>query len=89
LGSTNAVTDQNGALVQLLDYYPYGAMRVSTSSYPTNEKRQYIGQFSDAQTSLDYLQARYYGSARGQFVNTKTRCFGEIRRTRRSLTRKA
>ena len=25
LGSTNAVTDQNGNLVQLLDYYPYGA----------------------------------------------------------------
>ena len=69
LGSTNAVTDQNGNLVQLMDYYPYGATRVSTSTFPTNEKRQYIGQFSDSQTSLDYLQARYYDSARGQFVN--------------------
>jgi len=69
LGSTNAVTDQNGALVQLLDYYPYGATRVSTSSYPTNEKRQYIDQFSDAQTGLNYLNARYYDAARGQFLS--------------------
>ena len=32
LGSTNAVTDQNGALVQLMDYYPYGATRIATST---------------------------------------------------------
>ena len=44
--STNAVTDQSGNLVQLLDYYPYGATRIATSTYPTNEKRQYIDQFS-------------------------------------------
>ena len=69
LGSTNAVTDQNGALVQLLDYYPYGATRVSTSSYPTNEKRQYIDQFSDAQTGLNYLNARFYDGSRGQFLS--------------------
>jgi RHS repeat-associated protein len=55
--------------VQLLDYYPFGATRVSTSTYPTNEKRGYIGQFTDPQTSLDYLNARYYDSSRGQFVN--------------------
>ncbi len=48
LGSTNAVTDQSGNLVQLMDYYPYGATRIATSTYPTNEKRQYIGQFVTA-----------------------------------------
>jgi RHS repeat-associated protein len=69
LGSTNAVTDQNGNLVQLLDYYPYGATRVATSTYPTNEKRQYIDQFSDAQTGLNYLNARYYEGQRGQFLS--------------------
>jgi RHS repeat-associated protein len=69
LGSTNVVTDQNGALVQLMDYYPYGATRIATSTYPTNEKRQYIGQFSDAQTNLNYLNARFYDSARGQFLS--------------------
>ena len=69
LGSTNAVTDQSGNLVQLLDYYPYGATWVSTSTYPTNEKRQYIDQFSDVQTGLDYLNARYYDGVRGQFLS--------------------
>src|SRR5271157_4021870 len=69
LGSTNAVTDQNGNMVQLFDYYPYGATRVSTSTYPTSEKRQYIDQFSDAQTGLNYLNARYYNSTQGQFLS--------------------
>jgi RHS repeat-associated protein len=69
LGSTNAVTDQNGSLVQLMDYYPYGATRIATSTYPTNEKRQYIDQFSDAQTNLNYLNARYYSPTQGQFLS--------------------
>jgi RHS repeat-associated protein len=69
LGSTNVVTDQNGALVQLMDYYPYGATRIATSTYPTNEKRQYIGQYYDTGTSLSYLNARYYDSPRGQFTS--------------------
>jgi RHS repeat-associated protein len=69
LGSTNAVTDQNGNLVQLLDYYPYGATRVASTTYPTNEKRQYIGQYSDTNTGLSYLNARYYNSQQGQFVS--------------------
>ena len=71
LGSTNAVTDQNGNLVQLMDYYPYGATRVLTSTYPTNEKRQYIGQFSDAQTNLNYLNAR--------LLQSTTRAIPEVR----------
>ena len=50
LGSTNVVTDASGTIAQLLDYYPYGATRVSSTTFPTNEKRQYIGQFTDAQT---------------------------------------
>ena len=69
LGSTNAVTDQNGSLVQLMDYYPYGATRIASSTYPTNEKRQYIGQYSDTGSGLDYLQARYYNPQQGQFLS--------------------
>jgi RHS repeat-associated protein len=69
LGSTNVVTDASGMVTQLLDYYPYGATRVSSSTFPTNEKRQYIGQFSDAQNNLDYLNARYLDPQRGQFLS--------------------
>jgi RHS repeat-associated protein len=69
LGSTNVVTDASGTVAQIVDYYPYGATRVSSTTYPTNEKRQYIGQFMDAQTGLDYLNARYYEAPRGQFLS--------------------
>jgi RHS repeat-associated protein len=64
LGSTNVVTNASGTVEQTLDYFPYGATRVSTGQAAS---RQYIGQFAD-QSTLDYLQARYYDPARGQFL---------------------
>jgi RHS repeat-associated protein len=69
LGSTNVVTDASGTVAQLFDYYPYGATRVSSTTFPTNEKRQYIGQLYDQGSGLNYLNARYYDSARGQFTS--------------------
>jgi RHS repeat-associated protein len=67
LGSTNVVTDENDNVVQTLDYYPYGATRISTNS-GTNEQRKYIGQFAD-QSGLSYLNARYMDPSRGQFTS--------------------
>jgi RHS repeat-associated protein len=67
LGSTNVVTDENAVVVQSLDYYPYGSTRISSAT-STNEKRKYIGQFLDDST-LSYLNARYYDSGRGQFTS--------------------
>jgi RHS repeat-associated protein len=67
LGSTNVVTNENGALVQTLDYYPYGATRVSIST-STNEKRKFIGQFAD-DSGLSYLNARYYNPTQRQFIS--------------------
>jgi uncharacterized protein RhaS with RHS repeats len=37
LGSTNVVTDENGNVVQTLDYYPYGSIRISVAT-STNER---------------------------------------------------
>jgi RHS repeat-associated protein len=67
LGSTNIVTNASGTVVQTLDYYPYGGTRVSASVGGTNEARKYINRFAD-QSNLDYLNARYYDSSRGQFT---------------------
>jgi RHS repeat-associated protein len=67
LGSTNVVTDASGTITQTLDYFPYGALRVSVST-STNEQRKFIGQFAD-QSNLDYLNARYYEASRGQFIS--------------------
>jgi RHS repeat-associated protein len=55
-------------VVQTLDYYPYGGTRInSTSGNYSGAGRQYVNRFAD-QSSLDYLNARYYESTRGQFL---------------------
>ena len=69
LGSTNVVTDATGAVVETLDYYPYGASKLDTKvgTY-SGDFRKYIGQFSDP-TGLSYLNARYYNGSQGQFLS--------------------
>ena len=67
LGSTNVVTNASGTVVQTLDYYPFGAQRISSGSGVSD--RQFIGERYDANTDLNYLNARYYQSARGQFLS--------------------
>src|SRR5262249_9474402 len=74
LGSTNVVTDENDNVVQTLDYYPYGSTRISVAT-STRERRQFIGQFTD-DSSLSYLNARYYDSSRGQFVSEDSTFWG-------------
>jgi RHS repeat-associated protein len=66
LGSTNIVSDETGNIVDDVEYYPYGETRLNQPTYPTNAQRQYIAQFKDG-NSLNYLNARYYDSSRGQF----------------------
>jgi RHS repeat-associated protein len=65
LGSTNVVTDASGTVSQTLDYFPYGATRISAGQNAT--KRQFVGQFTD-DSALSYLNARYYDGSRGQFL---------------------
>src|SRR3989344_4202165 len=67
LNSTNVVSDASGAQVELLDYFPYGSTRISSGPF-TNQK-QYIGQYFDDETDLNYLNARYYKSSVGQFIS--------------------
>jgi len=67
LGSTNVITDENGDVVQSLDYYPFGEVRVDAGSF--NEQRTFIGEEHDAESNLNYLNARYYDSTRGQFMS--------------------
>jgi|SRR5215471_17521382 len=69
LNSTNVVTDASGTLIQALDYYPYGSTRISQTTGGFNEQKQYIGQYTDPETSLSYLQQRYYDSSKGEFLS--------------------
>ncbi len=70
LGGTQFVSDATGAVIEAIDYYPYGQNRVDTKvgTY-TGEKRKYIGEEFDASTNLSYLNARYYNGARGNFLS--------------------
>jgi len=67
LGSTNAVTDDSGEVVQTLDYYPFGSERIDLGTDVS--QKQYIGQEYDEETDLAYLNARYYVGQRGQFTS--------------------
>ncbi len=67
LGSTNVVTDAAGNIVQTLDYYPYGGQRINSDANSTD--RQYIGERFDVSSGLQYLNARYMDSQRGQFTS--------------------
>lgn len=67
LGSTSVVTDTSGIMVQLLDYYPYGSERLNTGS--ADEQKTFIGEYSDDETGLSYLNARYYDGEAGRFTS--------------------
>src|SRR5215831_14042050 len=69
LNSTNVLTDASGPLIQALDYYPYGSTRISQTTSGFNEQKQYVGRYQDPETNLNYLQARYYDSSKGEFLS--------------------
>jgi RHS repeat-associated protein len=67
LGGTNVVTDEDGDVVQTLDYYPFGSQRIAIGSF--SEQRRFIGEHYDPETEFSYLNARYYQGSRGQFMS--------------------
>ena len=68
LGSTNAVSNSSGVLVENISYLPFGAVRIDNVA-GTNVVNKYIGQVYDATTQLSYLNARYYNGSQGQFLS--------------------
>ncbi len=67
LGSVAISTDQNGAVISQQVYYPYGNVRTSLGTSPT--ERGYTGQISDyADTNLYYYNARYYNPIIAKFT---------------------
>lgn len=67
LGSVTAVTNAEGDVVRVLDYYPFGSKRVESGEDTT--QREYIGEYYDEESNLSYLNARYYEANRGQFLS--------------------
>jgi RHS repeat-associated protein len=66
LGSTMAMTDEDGDVVNSYEYDVFGAIRDSTGSVAN--AFTFAGEQEDSSTGLLYLRARYYDSSTGRFV---------------------
>ncbi|PJE64865.1 MAG: hypothetical protein COU90_01205 [Candidatus Ryanbacteria bacterium CG10_big_fil_rev_8_21_14_0_10_43_42] len=69
LSGTSAITDDSDELVQTLDYYPFGSLRVDKQETNFNEKRKFTGYEFDDSTGLNYAGARYQNPSEGRFTS--------------------
>ncbi len=69
LTGSNVVTNSSGVIEELMDYYPYGEVRLNEKAGTFSEQRKYAGQEYDVDTGLSYMNARYYSSAAGRFIS--------------------
>lgn len=67
LGSTRALTDKDGHVVQTYTYDPYG--KATPSNTALLNPFQFAGQYVDANSGLIYMRARWYDPATGQFLS--------------------
>ncbi len=68
LGSTRAVVNASGTVVEAHDYYPFGLL-MPGRDYQSGErtKELFTGKERDGETGLDYFGARYYWAAGGRW----------------------
>jgi RHS repeat-associated protein len=71
LGSTRLLTGSSGATTGTSSYTPYGTLEAKTGTATT--PLGYAGQYSDAETGLQYLRARFYDPGTGQFMTKDPR----------------
>jgi len=69
LNSSTVMTDSAGAISETMDYYPFGSLRIDSKIGAFSEQRKYIGQEYDADTGLNYLNARYYNATLARFIS--------------------
>ena len=69
LDGSSVVSDAKGAIEQLLDYYPFGSIRLDEKSSAFDEQRKFTGHEYDTETNLHYAGQRYYDQDVGRFVS--------------------
>jgi len=69
LSGQGITTNSTGAVIELMDYYPYGTARLDEKTGTLTEQRKFIGEEYDNATGLNYLNARYYNSNNGKFIS--------------------
>lgn len=68
LGSTLALTDTSGAILQRYNYDPYGHTIASNTTAGFTNPYQFTGREAD-DIGLDYYRARYYSPMLGRFIS--------------------
>jgi len=66
LGSSSVITDESGAVVQILEYSPFGEVSRNTGEYSTDKR--FTGKIYDESSALYYYGARYYDPELGRFI---------------------
>jgi len=69
LTGSNVISNSEGVLVQVVDYYPYGDLRINEKYGSFDEQRKFTGHMYDDDTDLTYMGARYYPGATGRFLS--------------------
>ncbi|MFZ5800782.1 MAG: RHS repeat domain-containing protein, partial [Candidatus Omnitrophota bacterium] len=70
IGSANVLTDSNGAILQRLEYDPFGKIALNSGTNKTDYK--FTGKELDEETELYYFGARYYFPLIGRFLTPDT-----------------
>jgi RHS repeat-associated protein len=69
LGGSSVMTDTDGVVEQIIDYYPFGSMRFNQKETAFDEQRKFTGHEYDSDSSgLTYFGARYYSGEAGKFI---------------------
>jgi RHS repeat-associated protein len=67
LGSTRQLTNTAGDSIETIKYTPYGAPTIESGTATTN--LLYAGQYTDPNSGMVYLRARWYDPTTGQFLS--------------------
>jgi RHS repeat-associated protein len=70
-GGANVLSNASGTLAEVIEYYPFGGIRMDqrATSTPFGEQRRFTSHEFDAGTGLNYMDARYEGPTLGRFLS--------------------
>lgn len=72
LGGSNSITDESGVQIQLLEYYPFGDVRVNHKLSDIDVPHKFTGKELDQETGLYFYGARYYDPVLARFISPDT-----------------
>jgi len=69
LTGSNITTDSSNNQEELLDYLPFGTIRIDEQVTTYTDQIKFAGQEYDEDTGLSYMEARYYDGNIGRFIS--------------------